>query len=190
MIPPSLDQRAQSSDAQDSRAAATPGMDRNWYAVSTLCKHEKSAAKHLDQREVEVFLPTYETTRLWKNRQQVKLTLPLFPTYLFVRIGQDERLKTLEAPGTVSILGNSRGPLAIPAFEIDFLRRGVAENKAEPYQEPILGERVEIKRGAMKGLRGALVRKNKRLRFVLEIELLNQRASVEISAEDLVLAVP
>ena len=42
-------------------------------------------------REIELFLPTYETVRIWKNRQRIKLTLPLFPTYLFVHINSSQR---------------------------------------------------------------------------------------------------
>jgi hypothetical protein len=45
--------------------------DRNWYAVYTVPQHEKSALKQLDMREIESFLPTYETVRVWKNRQRM-----------------------------------------------------------------------------------------------------------------------
>ena len=72
--------------------------ERNWYAVFTLPQNEKSAAKHLDIRDIETFLPTYETVRVWKNRQRVKTILPLFPTYLFVRINRWERVKVLGVP--------------------------------------------------------------------------------------------
>ena len=37
--------------------------DRSWYAVYTIPQHEKSAVKQLDIREIESFLPTYETVR-------------------------------------------------------------------------------------------------------------------------------
>ena len=67
-----------------------PRADRNWYAVYTVPQHEKSALKQLDIREIESFLPTYETVRVWKNRQRMKLILPLFPTYLFVHINSRE----------------------------------------------------------------------------------------------------
>ena len=178
----------QSTGSPTSQSTAIHHQDgnRNWYAVSTLSKHEKSVARHLDLREVEAFLPTYEASRVWKNRQQVKLTLPLFPTYIFVRIGEGERLKTLGTPGTISILGNGSGPLAIPESEIHFLQIGVRERKAEPYREPVIGERVQINSGVMKGFQGTLVRKNKQLRLVLEVQLLSQCAAVEVDAQDLI----
>ncbi|MFY9853650.1 MAG: UpxY family transcription antiterminator, partial [Terracidiphilus sp.] len=80
--------------------------DRNWHAVFTVPQHEKSVVKHLDLREVESFLPVYETVRVWKNRQRMKLILPLFPTYLFVHINFRERAKVLQSPGVLQIVGN------------------------------------------------------------------------------------
>jgi hypothetical protein len=83
--------------------------DRNWYAVFTLPRIEKSVAKHLDMRGIESFLPTYEVARVWKNRQLAKVILPLFPTYLFVHINSSDRVKVLQSPGVVHIVGTSRG---------------------------------------------------------------------------------
>jgi hypothetical protein len=42
-----------------------PARDLNWYAVYTIPQHEKSALKQLELREIESFLPVYETVRVW-----------------------------------------------------------------------------------------------------------------------------
>jgi transcription antitermination factor NusG len=96
--------------------------DRRWHAVFTLPRNEKSVIKHLEFREIESFLPTYETIRLWKNRQRKTIVLPLFPTYLFVRISSRERIKVLQSPGVLAIVGQNREPSPIPDAEIQFLR--------------------------------------------------------------------
>src|SRR5271170_2919435 len=70
---------------------ADAAADRNWFATFTLPQNEKSVLRQLDLRKVESFLPTYETIRVWRNRQRKRVTLPLFPTYLFVRIHRAER---------------------------------------------------------------------------------------------------
>ena len=80
----------------------------------TTPQHEKAAVRHLDFGGVETFLPTYESPRVWKNRQKVKVELPLFPTYLFVRIDHGDRARVLRAPGVRQLVGNSREPLACP----------------------------------------------------------------------------
>jgi transcription antitermination factor NusG len=159
--------------------------DRKWYAVFTAPLHEKSAIKHLDMREIESFLPTYETVRVWKNRQRMKLVLPLFPTYLFVRINSRERAKVLQTPGVLQIVGNRTESVPLPDSEIEFLRSGFCRQRIEPYRELIVGEKVRIKSGVMQGLQGTLVRKSSSMRFVLTLELINQHAAIQVDAEDL-----
>lgn len=159
--------------------------DRKWYAVFTVPQHEKSALKHLDQREIESFLPTYEKVRIWKNRQRIKLTLPLFPTYLFVHINFRERTKVLQSPGVLQIVGNRRESLPLQDSEMEFLRSGFCRERIEPYCDLVIGEKVRVKRGMMQGLQGTLVRKSDSLRFVLTLELINQHAAIHVDAEDL-----
>lgn len=158
---------------------------RKWYAVFTLPQNEKSAMKQLALREVEAFLPTYETIRVWKNRQRVKTVVPLFPTYLFVNIYKGERVKVLQSPGVIRIVGSNRQDASISTPEIELLRSSVQGRSVEPYQELLVGKTVRIKRGSMEGVEGVLVRKGNGLRFVLNLELINQYAAIEVRAEDL-----
>lgn len=167
-----------------------PGMDarlfdRNWYAVFTVPQHEKSVLKHLDLREIESFLPTYESVRVWKNRQRMKVILPLFPTYLFVHINSGERGKVLQSPGVLQIVGNARDNVSLPDSEIEFLRSGCCRQRIEPYRDLVIGERVRVKGGVMQGVYGTLVRKGANMRFVLTIEMINQHAAIQVEAEDL-----
>ena len=159
--------------------------DRHWYAVFTVPQNEKSALKHLDLREVESFLPTYETIRVWKNRQRMKIILPLFPSYLFVHIHSRERAKVLQSPGVLHIVGNGKEYVSLPDPEIEFLRSGIGHQRIEPYRELVVGEKVRIRRGPMQGICGTLVRRGSDLRFILTVALINQHASVEVDAANL-----
>lgn len=165
-------------------AVMSAGRDRNWYAVYTIPQHEKSVVKHLDLREIESFLPVYETVRVWKNRQRMKLILPLFPTYLFVHINFRERARVLQSPGVLQIVGD-RGCTYIPDSEVEFLRSDYCRQRIEPYRDLVIGERVRIKSGVMHGLQGTLIRKSDSMRFVLTVELINQHAAIQVDAEDL-----
>src|ERR1700692_745963 len=147
---------------------------RKWFAVVTTPQHEKAAFRHLDFAGIETFLPTYESSRTWKNRQKVTVELPLFPTYLFVRIDQADRASVLRTPGVKRLVGNSREPLSLPDREVEFLRTNIMQQKAEPYADLIAGQRVRIKSGAMQGLEGWLVRKSSGWRFILTVELIHQ----------------
>jgi transcription antitermination factor NusG len=158
---------------------------RYWYAVFTVPQNEKSVAKHLQLREVEHFLPTYEVLRTWKNRQRVKVVLPLFPTYIFARISPSERGKVLGSPGVLRIVGNSREPTPLPDYEIEFLRSDLCNSRTEPYRELVVGQRVRVRSGLMQGVEGVLVRKNNRSRFVITLGLINLHAAVELGAQEL-----
>jgi transcription antitermination factor NusG len=162
-----------------------PARDLKWYAVYTFPQHEKSALKQLELRKIESFLPVYETVRVWKNRQRMKLILPLFPSYLFVHINSSERTKVLQSPGVLQIVGNSRDGATLPDSEVEFLRSGFCKQRIEPYHELVIGEKVCIKSGVMQGLQGTLVRKNNNMRFVLTIEMINQHAAIQVDPEDL-----
>jgi transcription antitermination factor NusG len=158
---------------------------RRWFAAVTTPQHEKAALRHLDFAGVETFLPTYESSRVWKNRQKVRVELPLFPTYLFVRIDQGERAKVLRTPGVRQLVGNSREPISLADREIEFLRISLAGQKAEPYAGLIEGQRVRIKSGSMRGVEGCLVRKSSEWRFVLTVQLIHHHVAVEVDASAL-----
>ncbi len=134
---------------------------------------------------LESFLPTYEVTRVWKNRQRKKVILPLFPTYLFVHINSSERTKVLHSPGVIQIVGNGKGQVPLPDAEIALLRQGLGGKGAEPYHELVIGEKVRIKSGVMQGVQGTLVRRSSGFKFVLTLELINQHAAIQVDAEDL-----
>ena len=168
--------------ALDCGSAAAEPM---WYAVYTLPNNEKSLLQHLNVREIESFLPTWESTRIWKNRQRVKIVQPLFPSYLFVRIREKERLKVLQSPGALRIIGNCQGPLSISDPEIEFLRSDFCRQRVQPYRELIVGKKVRIKSGLMQGVQGTLVEKRNSMRFVLTIEMINQNAAIEVAGDEI-----
>jgi len=158
---------------------------RRWYAVFTVPQNEKAVVRHLDIRDIESFLPTYETVRLWKNRQRVKIRVPLFPTYLFVHISCSDRTRVLQTPGVLQIVGKGRESVPLPDSEIECLRVSSCAHQIEPYRDLVIGEKVRIKNGVMRGVEGTLVRKTSGMRFVLTLELISQHAAIQVNAKDL-----
>jgi transcription antitermination factor NusG len=158
---------------------------RKWFAVVTTPQHEKAALRHLDFVGIETFLPTYLSFRTWKNRQKVTVELPLFPTYLFVHIDQEDRSRVLRTPGVRQLVGNSREPLCLPDREVEFLRTNILQQKAQPYSGLVVGQRVRINSGPMQGVEGCLVRKSNEWRFVLTVQLIHHHVAVEVDASTL-----
>jgi transcription antitermination factor NusG len=156
-----------------------------WFAVYTTPRHEKHVSEILAERQIETFLPLYKTTRQWKKSRPVVLELPLFPTYVFVRIARQARGAVLGMPGVLSIVGSSKEPWPLPDFEIDALRSGLLERKIEPHPYLVVGERVRIMAGVMAGVEGVLVRKKNDLRVVLSLDTIMRSVAVEVNAGDI-----
>jgi transcription antitermination factor NusG len=157
---------------------------RDWHAVFTVPNNERAVARRLIDSAIETFLPTYETVRVWKNRQRVTVTLPLFPSYLFVRIGRTERHRVLGDPGVIRLVGRPGEYSSIPDDEISFLQ-STARTHMEPIQDFVIGERVRVRHGSMKGVEGILSRANNRYRFILTIWQLNLHVAVEVNVNDI-----
>ena len=95
-----------------------------WYAAYTWSRHEKSVAKQLGERRVDCFLPLNRSWHRWKDRRR-EVALPLFPSYVFVRMELRERARVLELPGVVALVTFQGLPAPLPEAEIEALRRGL-----------------------------------------------------------------
>src|SRR5271157_177778 len=160
-------------------------LSANWFAAYTNSHHEKRVALRFGERQIEFFLPLYSTRHRWRNRCDMNLELPLFPNYVFVRIESRERVRVLEVPGVVSLVGFGRILAPLPDFEIEALRSGLGQRKIEPHPYLVIGERVRIKAGPMMGMEGVLVRKKNHFRVVLALDAILQCVAVEVDADDL-----
>jgi transcription antitermination factor NusG len=159
--------------------------EARWYAVYTSANHEKRVAEQLGVREVEHFLPLYASVRRWKDRR-VELRLPLFPGYVFVRLPLRDRLRVLEVPGVARLVGFGGMPIALPEDEILSLRSGLARGiQAEPHPFLRVGRRVRVKSGPLAGLEGVLLKRKKRARLVVSVELIQRSVAVEVEEADL-----
>jgi transcription antitermination factor NusG len=157
---------------------------QHWFTVYTCANQEKTVAKRLDVRCVEHFLPTYTSLARWKDRR-VELDLPLFPGYLFVRFAAGERLRVLEVPGVVRLVGFNGQPYPVPNAEIESLRSGIQNTvRFVPHPYLAVGSRVRIKHGPLQGIEGILLRRKNVYRVVLSLHWIARSAAVEVDAAD------
>ncbi len=156
-----------------------------WFAAYTATRHEKHVHEQLADRQVECFLPLYKTRRQWKKRAAVTLDMPLFPNYVFVRIGGGQRSAVLGTPGVFSIIGSGKEPWELPEFEIEALRSGIQTRTVEPHPYLVVGERAKVRSGVFAGLEGVIVRKKNNLHIVLTLDQIMRSVAVEVSADEL-----
>jgi transcription antitermination factor NusG len=155
-----------------------------WYAVYTRANHEKRVAAELGERDVKHFLPLYSSVRRWKDRR-VRLTMPLFPGYVFVRLALQDRLSVLQIPSVVRLIGFGGLPAALSDEEVEILRSGLADDlHAEPHPFLTVGRHVRIVRGPLVGFEGVLRRIKNNLRFVISVELIRSAFAVDVDAAD------
>lgn len=169
---------------QESESENEFGSEALWYAGYTASRHEKRVAEHLAQRGVEHFLPLYGTIHRWKNGRHC-VHLPLFPGYIFVRVALKDRLRVLEVPGFVKLIGFGGAPHPLPETDITKMKDAFSKGvMAEPYPYLIAGTRVEICNGPLAGLVGILLRRQNKFRVVLSIDLIMRSMIVEVEASD------
>jgi transcription antitermination factor NusG len=177
---------AVSNPATYSSEAALPAVwaEQHWYAAYTCAQHEKRVAAELGKREVEHYLPLYSSVRRWKDRR-VQLEFPLFPGYVFVRLALRDRLRVVQIPSVVRLVGFGGLPTALPDEEMEILRKGLCQGlRAEPHPFLTVGWRVRITAGPFAGLEGVLKRKKSNLRVVVSLELIQRSVAVDVDAAD------
>jgi transcription antitermination factor NusG len=156
----------------------------HWYALSVRVRHEKQVTRHLQYEGINYFLPLYRSVRRWKDRRK-ELDLALFPGYLFVNLKLGDRARVLRAPGVRQFVIFQGQPAVVPDAEIRALTSSFAAG-LHPQPHPYLcqGRRVRVRRGALIGTEGILIRRKEGFRLVLSIELIMRSVLLEVDEAD------
>lgn len=154
-----------------------------WYALYIRHQHEKVVADTLSSFGLESFLPLYDVVHRWKDRKK-RLSVPLFPCYVFLLGGLDRRARILSVPGVRRIVGVAGRPDTIPSAEIEAIRRAVNSSlRVEPHPFLRRGDRVRVRTGPLAGVEGILLRKKTMCRLILSATLLEKSVAVELDAD-------
>ena len=156
---------------------------RRWYALHVKSRSEKLVAAITQNKGFEEFLPLCKVRRRWSDRVQT-VELPLFPGYLFCRIGAESRLPILTIPGVLGFAGIGRTPLPIEDREIAAIQTAVASGLvSEPWPFINSGEVVRLEAGPLVGLEGIYLTSRKQHRIVVSVALLQRSIAIEIDRD-------
>jgi transcription antitermination factor NusG len=154
-----------------------------WYGIHTKSNCENVAANVLQAKGYQHYLPSYRVSRQWSDRT-VQTTLPLFPGYVFCRFDAHRCLPIITTLGVASIVGFGKEPAPIPEQEIEAIQRilqaGLSPEPAAFLRE---GQAVRLKRGALEGVEGILLKKKTEWRMVVSITMLQRSISVEVDRD-------
>lgn len=158
---------------------AEQGSDQEqWWVLHTRPRAEKSLARRLFARSVSFFLPLYENTRRRRGRLLTS-HLPLFPGYVFLRGDRQARLEALETnliARCIPVVDQLQ--LQADLTRVHHLMASGLPMTPEQHLEP--GDSVEITDGPLAGLHGKVIQRGKGLKFYVQVNFLQQGASVEI----------
>jgi transcription antitermination factor NusG len=151
-----------------------------WYAVYTWARHEKAIARQFEERGLTYFLPLYQAIHRW-NKRLSRVSLPLFPGYIFVRPGAQQRHRPLQVPGVLHYVGAGAAPCPIADEEVEAIRRIlVSGQEVGPCAYFSAGQPVRIASGPLAGLCGVIQRTKSGNRFVVSVETIKQSIAIEL----------
>lgn len=158
-------------------------MSTHWYLIHTKPKQEMCALQNLEQQGYPCYLPTLPTEKL-RQGALVVTEEPLFPRYLFIRLGNSESDKSWSpirsTRGVNRLVSFGLEPAKVDDELIAFLQ--AREQDLLEHPEPLFkpGDRVRLTEGALANLEGVFQMKDGANRVVVLLELLSKPVSVRV----------
>jgi transcription antitermination factor NusG len=134
------------------------GEDKNWYVVYTKPRWEKKVHHLLVEKGVESYCPLNRVKKKWSDRYKW-VEEPLFRSYVFVRIAEEEQGRLRLINGIVNFVYWLGKPAIVRDNEIETIRKFMNEY-TEVWAEPFILQkdaRVTIMNGAFMDKEGIVV---------------------------------
>lgn len=158
-----------------------------WYACYTKPRAEKVAAQELLLHDIEHYLPLQRTRRRWSDRMKW-VDVPLFRSYVFVRISPEQYNKVLAVNSIVRFITFESKAAVIPDFQVEAIKLLLNQGaELEITCENLLpGEMVVVQAGPLLGLQGELVEFRGKKKVLIRIGQLCESILVNVPLELLV----
>jgi len=160
----------------------------SWNVIYTRPRHEKKVAEHLSNIKVEHYLPTIRTLKVWNGRRKY-VTLPLFPSYLFVKPENTQHyFASLHIPGVLHYL-HTRKRLSEISDQVVGKLKAISNHQEFDLQlstehfNP--GTIVNIQSGPFMGFPCEVVQNKGKHKILVRIELLQKSILIDLPEESL-----
>ena len=145
-------------------------MSRKWLAIYTRQRWEKKVNSLLLQKGVECYCPLNKVRRKWSDRIKT-IEEPLFKSYVFVKVGDEDRMNVRMTAGVVNFVYWNGKPAVIRDKEIQLIRHFLDEY--ENVEVVKIGfepdERVRVIAGPMMDQEGKVIEvKNKTAKVCID----------------------
>ncbi len=160
-------------------------MERKWYAIYTKPRWEKKVDSVLIRKSINSWCPLQKVERQWSDRKKI-IEDPLFKSYVFVNINEEERLKVLMTDGVLNFVHYLGKPAVIRNEEIEMIKKYLSEEDAKIEIISIEGfktdSKVRVNHGVFMDNQGKVIRGGKKKVYV-ELQSLGQVMVVEFPVE-------
>ena len=142
----------------------------NWYALYIKSKHEKKATERLSNEGFEVFCPMVKTIKQWSDRKK-KVSIPLIPSYIFIKVDDKNRSKVLTDPSVLNYVYWLSNPAIIRDEEIDRLKGVISNEKILEFEIRSfnVGDKINIDKGFIKE-KNAIIKKRTNNNVYVELK--------------------
>jgi transcription antitermination factor NusG len=159
--------------------------DKKWFAIYTKPRWEKKVDSILIKKGIESWCPLQKVQRQWSDRKKI-IEDPLFKSYVFVHITEEERIKVLTTDGVLNFVHYLGKPAVIRNEEVDLIKKYLLEEdtkiaiiSAEGFIENM---KVKVNHGIFMDNDGIVLRGGKKKIYV-QLQSLGQVMVVEFPAE-------
>ena len=152
---------------------------RRWYLVQCKPREAFRALEHLGNQGYEAFLPTLTREVLRRGRPS-RVTEPLFPHYLFVRLSDvaDNWAPLRSTRGVTRLVAFGGQPRPVADALVDGLRAHESARLEQPLFRP--GQAVEIVDGPLAGLAAVFAARDGEERVVVLLSLMQQEVALPL----------
>jgi transcriptional antiterminator RfaH len=152
--------------------------ESKWRVLYTKPRHEKSVARHLHAQDAPFYLPLQRKIGYFRGRSITSL-LPVFPSYLFAFLPDEELEVAWKTNRVISILDVSDGDRLV--HELRQIRRLIESEVPITIESHILpGDRVRVRLGAFAGMEGTVLVRRGETRLLVSVDFLQRGASIAI----------
>jgi transcription antitermination factor NusG len=134
------------------------GVSKKWLAVYTKPRWEKKVNQLLTEKGVESYCPVNKVRRKWSDRVKV-VEEPLFKSYVFVKVNEDERTRVRMTSGAINFVYWNGKPAVIKEKEIVAIKRFLDEyeNVEALPQNLKVDQRVRVTNGSLMDQEGKVL---------------------------------
>ena len=158
-----------------------------WYAIYTRSRSEKAVNTELSLTGIESYLPLKKTIRIWSDRKKM-VEVPLFNSYVFVKVSEKEYMKVLQTFGVTRYITFEGLAVSIPEQQINAVKAYLDETEPIPLDDQLKlapGKNVLITCGPMAGMSGILLDIEGKNRVKVEIDAIGQSLIITIPPQNL-----